>query len=90
MYSKGDKTIRISIFFVILHSSCWYEKDTEDVAPTDYVGPVCLIVFCLKSQLHIESSKSYIDLLKELVSFAFAQFFITVVIKLKSFTSFTQ
>ncbi|EDN96287.1 predicted protein [Sclerotinia sclerotiorum 1980 UF-70] len=22
-----------------LNSSCWYEKDTEDVAPTDYVGP---------------------------------------------------
>ncbi|EDO00793.1 predicted protein [Sclerotinia sclerotiorum 1980 UF-70] len=22
-----------------INGSCWYEKDTEDVAPTDYVGP---------------------------------------------------
>ena len=29
--------------------NCWYEKNTEDVAPTNLVGPVCLIVFCLKS-----------------------------------------
>ena len=35
---------------VYFHDHCWYEKDTEDVAPTNIVGPVYLInVFYLKS-----------------------------------------
>ncbi|EDN96795.1 predicted protein [Sclerotinia sclerotiorum 1980 UF-70] len=30
----------VSITHLYSHCYCWYEKDTEDVAPTDYVGPL--------------------------------------------------
>lgn len=34
---------------VYFHDHYWYGRDMADVAPTNFVGPVCLIVFYLKS-----------------------------------------
>ncbi|EDN92064.1 predicted protein [Sclerotinia sclerotiorum 1980 UF-70] len=42
---------------VILQHSCWYEKDTEDVAPTDYVGPLLQFNLFLEKPSHSFSGK---------------------------------
>ncbi|APA07525.1 hypothetical protein sscle_03g022950 [Sclerotinia sclerotiorum 1980 UF-70] len=35
---------------------CWYEKDTEDVAPTDYVGPTARDIFQMHMLLEAEKN----------------------------------
>ncbi|EDO00664.1 predicted protein [Sclerotinia sclerotiorum 1980 UF-70] len=44
---------RQNIFLKNSKSYCWYEKDTEDVAPTDYVGPLRVTAFSRVSSIAI-------------------------------------
>lgn len=84
-----DSCVDIMVIFCIRESLVLVREGYGRRSTHDCVGPVSLIAFYLKSQLCTGNRGSYIDLLKELVSFAFAQGFTTVAIELKSFTTFT-